>query len=79
MSLEDLQTSGRLAVVFGNESDGVRPAMRESAHEALAVPLWGGAESLNVAAAAAIVLYEIARKKRCTGGGMGSGFGGQKQ
>lgn len=68
MVLEELQAGGRLAVVFGNESGGVRPSIRGRADELVSVPLWGGAESLNVAVAAAIVLYEIARKKRATGG-----------
>ncbi|MGW8272042.1 MAG: TrmH family RNA methyltransferase [Thermodesulfovibrionales bacterium] len=64
LAIGELSTGGKLAVVFGNESEGVRPAIRRRADALVSVPLWGGAESLNVAAAAAIVLYEITQKKR---------------
>lgn len=51
----------RLALVVGNEGAGVRPAIRELARASVAVPLARGAESLNVAVAAGIVLFEAAR------------------
>jgi TrmH family RNA methyltransferase len=52
----------RLALVMGNEGAGVSAAMREVAERAVAIPLADGAESLNVAAAAAILLYEVMRE-----------------
>jgi TrmH family RNA methyltransferase len=48
----------RLALVVGNEGAGVRPAIRELAAATVAVPLARGVESLNVAVAAGIVLFE---------------------
>lgn len=51
----------RLALVVGNEGAGVRPAVRELARASVAIPLARGAESLNVAVAAGIVLFEVAR------------------
>jgi TrmH family RNA methyltransferase len=51
----------RLAVVVGNEGSGVRPAVRQIAELQVAVPLARGAESLNVAVAAGILLYEVIR------------------
>jgi TrmH family RNA methyltransferase len=53
---------GRLALVMGNEGAGASPAVREAAEHAVAIPLAEGAESLNVAAAAAILLYEVMRE-----------------
>lgn len=50
-----------LAVVVGNEGAGVRPFLRELAAESVAIPLARGAESLNVAVAAGIILFEVRR------------------
>lgn len=47
----------RIALAVGNEGGGLSPEVRASAEGVLAVPLRGPAESLNVAAAAAILLY----------------------
>lgn len=49
----------RLAVVLGNEGAGVRPAVAELVRHRVAIPLARGAESLNVAVAAGILLYEL--------------------
>jgi TrmH family RNA methyltransferase len=51
----------RLALVVGNEGAGVRPALRALAHQQVAIPLTRGAESLNVAVAAGILLHEARR------------------
>ncbi len=51
----------RLALVVGNEGAGVRPTIRELSRTSVAIPLARGAESLNVAVAAGIVLFEVAR------------------
>ena len=52
-----------LALVVGNEGAGVRRELRTAARQAVAVPLRPHAESLNVAAAAAILLYEVTRER----------------
>ena len=51
-----------LAVVFGSEAAGIPPEFR-SAGEPLTIPLAPHAESLNVASAASVILYEIARQR----------------
>jgi TrmH family RNA methyltransferase len=51
----------RLALVVGNEGLGVGSAVRALAHQQVAIPLARGAESLNVAVAAGILLYEVIR------------------
>ena len=51
-----------LAVVVGNESAGVRAALAAWAHGRIGIPLRQGAESLNVAVAAGILLHEVTRE-----------------
>jgi TrmH family RNA methyltransferase len=58
--------SGPAAVVFGNEAQGVSGELLAAATERIIVPIYGKAESLNVATAAAIILYEAARQRRAT-------------
>ena len=52
------------AWLFGNEAHGLPVAVRELTDEAVAVPLYGRAESLNLATAAAVCLYASARARR---------------
>lgn len=49
----------RAALVVGNEGAGVSTESRVYADRTIGIPLRGRAESLNVAAAAAILLYEL--------------------
>ena len=51
----------RLALVVGNEGAGVRPEVLAAAARQVGVPMQPGAESLNAATAAAILLYEVTR------------------
>ena len=50
-----------LALVVGNEGAGVGDALAAGARRRVAIPLAPGAESLNVAVAAGILLYEVTR------------------
>lgn len=52
---------GPIAVIVGNEGAGIRPQLNAVAAQRVAIPLAPGAESLNVAVAAGILLYEVAR------------------
>lgn len=53
--------AGRVAVVVGNEGAGIAPEVLAAVDRVVGIPLRGRAESLNVAAAAAILLYELTR------------------
>src|SRR5213083_1500396 len=52
---------GPIAVIVGNEGAGIRPQLNAVSAQRVAIPLAQGAESLNVAVAAGILLYEVAR------------------
>jgi RNA methyltransferase, TrmH family len=60
--------AGPTAWLFGNEAWGLPAELLELADEALAVPIYGQAESLNLAAAAAVCLYASATSQRSSGG-----------
>ena len=64
-TLDDLQSAGQLgrptAWLLGNEAWGLPADVLDLADEAIAVPIYGRAESLNLAAAAAVCLYASAR------------------
>ncbi|MCM0679025.1 RNA methyltransferase, partial [Micromonospora phytophila] len=66
--LDDLADSGRLAAptawLFGSEAHGLPEQLTEAADARVRVPLHGRAESLNLAAAAAVCLYASARAQR---------------
>nr|WP_238400087.1 MULTISPECIES: RNA methyltransferase [Kocuria] len=52
------------AWLFGNEAQGLSEAEVEAADLSVAVPLYGAAESLNVATAATVCLYASAQAQR---------------
>ena len=55
--------TGRIAIVMGNEGKGLRQLTRQSCDHLLALPMLGQVESLNVAVATGITLYEINRQR----------------
>ncbi len=65
LGLDRLEQDGRLrrptGWLFGNEAWGLPADLVGLADEAVAVPIYGQAESLNLAAAAAVCLYASAR------------------
>ncbi len=67
-SLDEPEVQARLAEptawMFGNEAWGLPPELVALADEPIAVPIYGRAESLNLAAAAAVCLYASARAQR---------------
>ena len=58
----------RTALVFGNEHSGMREAVRRACDELVRIPLAEGMDSLNVAVAASIGLFDVRRKWGCCGG-----------
>jgi TrmH family RNA methyltransferase len=52
--------------VFGNEAWGLPEEILNAVDEVVRVPIYGGAESLNLATAAAVCLYTSARAQRAS-------------
>lgn len=52
-----------VALVFGSEGRGLRPLVRQRCDRVLSIPLTGKTSSLNVAAAAAVFLFEVVRQR----------------
>jgi TrmH family RNA methyltransferase len=53
-----------VALILGKEASGISEAAAAEADEFVYIPMAEGIESLNVSAAAAILLYEAARQRR---------------
>jgi len=62
-SVYDADLSADTAVIFGNEARGLSSETRALADATVRVPIAGRAESLNLAAAASLVLFEAARQR----------------
>jgi 23S rRNA (guanosine2251-2'-O)-methyltransferase len=62
-SLWSADLTGGTGVVLGAEGAGLRPLVRRSCDAAVAIPLAGRIESLNVSVAAALLLYEARRQR----------------
>jgi TrmH family RNA methyltransferase len=55
------ELNGPGVLVMGNEAHGIGTEVRKMLSQTVAIPPYGNAESLNVATAAAVMLYEIRR------------------
>lgn len=55
---------GKVAIVMGNEGKGVRRNVLDHCDRVITIPMYGHVESFNVATAAAIICYEVARQTR---------------
>lgn len=60
--IKSINLTGCVAVVVGNEGSGLREQTRAQLTELVSIPMRGHAESLNVAVAAGILLYELSRR-----------------
>ena len=58
------ELQGRIALVVGSEGRGVSEALLRAAQRRITIPMAAGNESLNAAAAAAVVLFEAVRQRR---------------
>jgi 23S rRNA (guanosine2251-2'-O)-methyltransferase len=62
-SLLDAALPVRVALVLGNETDGLSADVRSELDGVLAIPMHGGVESLNVASAGAVAAFELRRRR----------------
>ena len=66
-TLYDLDMTGNVALVFGNEHRGVSDEAAEKADRTFKIPMMGMIESLNVSVACAVALYEALRQRLVRG------------
>ncbi|AOS65429.1 23S rRNA (guanosine2251-2'-O)-methyltransferase [Actinoalloteichus hymeniacidonis] len=66
-TLFDVELPRRVAFVLGGETDGVSDEVAESVMGRVSIPLAGGVESLNVASAAAVLTFELTRRRLAAG------------
>lgn len=62
--LYELDLGGEVAWLFGNEGAGLNSELADLASQRATIPIAGDTESLNVAAAAAICIFEGVRQQR---------------
>jgi 23S rRNA (guanosine2251-2'-O)-methyltransferase len=55
--------SGSICLVLGGEGEGLRPLVARACDVLLSIPMVGRVGSLNVAAAGAVLCYEVARQR----------------
>lgn len=58
-SLNDMTKRDTLALMVGNEGNGISPELQDRLSEKVYIPIYGDSESLNVAVAAGILLYGL--------------------
>lgn len=65
--LYDLDLTGPVALVFGNEHRGVSDEAVAGADGSVRIPMMGMVQSLNISVACAVSLYEALRQRRAAG------------
>jgi tRNA (guanosine-2'-O-)-methyltransferase len=58
---DDLASLPKVALILGNEHDGLRDALHQGAKDSVRIPMRGFVESFNVSVAAAVLLYAATR------------------
>ncbi|GJL77043.1 MAG: 23S rRNA (guanosine(2251)-2'-O)-methyltransferase RlmB [Nitrospinaceae bacterium] len=60
----ELQFDFPVALIIGGEEKGIRPLLRKKCDFTVSIPMQGKLDSLNAAAASAVIFYEISRQKQ---------------
>jgi tRNA G18 (ribose-2'-O)-methylase SpoU len=66
-TIYDARLTGSVCIVLGNEDRGVAPEIAGLAHVRAAIPMHNRTDSLNVASASAVFLYEASRQRAAEG------------
>jgi tRNA G18 (ribose-2'-O)-methylase SpoU len=62
--IDDRILDGNICIVLGNEGDGISQAVLDFCSERVAIPMMNDTDSLNVASASAVFLYEARKRLR---------------
>jgi TrmH family RNA methyltransferase len=68
-AIYDIEMTGKMAFIIGNEGAGLSALLSEEADILAGIPMPGWKESLNAAAAASVVLFEMVRQRSRAGKG----------
>lgn len=63
-SLFDFKIEQKVALVFGNELNGISEIAKQEADEFITIPMYGFTESFNISVSAALCLSEISKRIR---------------
>ncbi len=61
---QEIDFRGKVALVLGSEGKGIRRNVLEHCDRVVTIPMAGRVESFNVATAAAVLCYEVARQRK---------------
>src|SRR5207245_7324669 len=64
LSTEDVDVAHPLAVMFGNEHDGLSPAALAACDATFAVPMFGFSESFNLSVTVGLAMSRLAARRR---------------
>lgn len=67
VSLYELELTGSVALLFGNERLGLSPEILQHADGNFIIPMQGMVQSLNISVACAVSLFEVMRQRLQTG------------
>lgn len=62
MTIYDLQPNEKLALVFGNEHEGISEEVKFKADGLVHIPMLGFTDSFNISVSASIILYDLVKK-----------------
>ncbi len=63
MAIQQADFSGNICIVLGNEDEGVSPEVHAAATNRVRIPMHKGTDSLNVASASAVLLYQASKNR----------------
>jgi len=67
LPIEKIDFSKKIALVFGNERDGISEYARKYSDQRFIVPMQGFVESFNISVAAAISIYHVSQARAAQG------------
>jgi RNA methyltransferase, TrmH family len=76
--IEKVNLAGAVAVLIGNEGNGVADDLVAKADAKITIPCPGPVESLNAAMAATVLLYEASRQRSAASGGLAERRGARR-
>lgn len=66
-SIFSTDLSGNVAIVIGNEGEGIRPLVRKKCDFIVSIPMAGGPGSLNASVAGGIIMFEVLKRRLLAG------------